>query len=274
MSTAEFIGINDNLSNNDDNTTAVNSEIGNGLLKDSSNVKGWSDRPFILTDVVPHWPAYQGQQGHQGQEKASPSSASPLPWTVDNLLKHHGNVIFRAEALDWPLSTYVEYMRDNQDESPLYLFDCRFAEKMGMGMVANENENKNRDEVNADTSTDVADSKEMKRETSGDEHFNYGQPFVISNNTEIKRTDEHVCDDDDDKKERGKAENNNATQTPTVPPFWPPACFADNLFDVWDADERPDWRWMIIGPERSGSTFHVDPNGTRYFFPERKKTHL
>ena len=24
--------------------------------------------------------------------------------------------------------------------------------------------------------------------------------------------------------------------------------------------ERPDWRWLIIGPARSGSAFHVDPN--------------
>jgi len=25
---------------------------------------------------------------------------------------------------------------------------------------------------------------------------------------------------------------------------------------------RPHWRWVIIGPARSGSTFHKDPNGT------------
>ncbi|CAN6603045.1 hypothetical protein TRVA0_002S02080 [Trichomonascus vanleenenianus] len=27
-------------------------------------------------------------------------------------------------------------------------------------------------------------------------------------------------------------------------------------------DSRPDHRWLIIGPDRSGSTFHKDPNGT------------
>jgi hypothetical protein len=25
-------------------------------------------------------------------------------------------------------------------------------------------------------------------------------------------------------------------------------------------EERPDWRWLIMGPARSGSAFHVDPN--------------
>lgn len=28
---------------------------------------------------------------------------------------------------------------------------------------------------------------------------------------------------------------------------------------------RPDWRWLIAGPTRSGSSFHVDPNGTSAF---------
>jgi hypothetical protein len=28
---------------------------------------------------------------------------------------------------------------------------------------------------------------------------------------------------------------------------------------------RPDWRWLIAGPKRSGSSFHVDPNGTSAF---------
>ena len=29
-----------------------------------------------------------------------------------------------------------------------------------------------------------------------------------------------------------------------------------------DTGYRPDHRWLIVGPERSGSRFHVDPNGT------------
>lgn len=41
-----------------------------------------------------------------------------------------------------------------------------------------------------------------------------------------------------------------------VPPY-----FADDLFGVLD-ESRPDYRWLIMGPARSGSSFHVDPNGT------------
>ena len=44
--------------------------------------------------------------------------------------------------------------------------------------------------------------------------------------------------------------------------YWAPACFGEDLFAVLDA-QRPDSRWLIVGPERSGSTFHKDPNATR-----------
>ncbi len=75
-------------------------------------------------------------------------------------------------------------MRDNHDESPLYLFDRKFAEKMSLKI--------------------------------------------------------------------GKGEG---------AAYWKPDCFGPDLFELLGA-ERPAHRWLIIGPERSGSTFHKDPNAT------------
>lgn len=40
-----------------------------------------------------------------------------------------------------------------------------------------------------------------------------------------------------------------------------PSCFEEDLFGVLGSD-RPDHAWLIAGPPRSGSSFHVDPNGT------------
>lgn len=100
-----------------------------------------------------------------------------------SLLERYGDTSFRAEAVDWPLRTYMQYMSDNADESPLYLFDRAFVEKMGLSV--------------------------------------------------------------------GKAGD-----------YWAPDCFGEDLFDVL-AERRPDSRWLIMGPERSGSTFHKDPNATR-----------
>ncbi|KAI8620396.1 hypothetical protein BC830DRAFT_1052101, partial [Chytriomyces sp. MP71] len=41
-----------------------------------------------------------------------------------------------------------------------------------------------------------------------------------------------------------------------------PEYFSQDLFRLLGEDARPDYRWIIIGPARSGSTFHLDPNST------------
>ncbi|KAE8309113.1 hypothetical protein BDV41DRAFT_458567 [Aspergillus transmontanensis] len=128
----------------------------------------WSDTPFILTEPVKEWPAYQN-------------------WTVESLLSKYADTVFRAEAVDWPFKTYVEYMKNNSDESPLYLFDRAFVTKMDL---------------------------------------------------KVGRPDQEP----------------DAT-------YWPPPCFGEDFFSVLGND-RPDRQWLIIGPERSGSTFHKDPNAT------------
>jgi hypothetical protein len=119
----------------------------------------------VLTKCIQEWPVYE-------------------EWTVDSMLQMFSEVEFRAEAVDWPFATYYTYMKNNSDESPLYLFDRKFAEKTGISVG---------------------------------------------------------------KKPDGA--------------YWRPDCFGPDLFEVF-GDERPAHRWLIVGPERSGSTFHKDPNAT------------
>lgn len=125
----------------------------------------WCRKPFILTKCIQHWPVLAS-------------------WSLDSLLSQYADVVFRAEAVDWSFATYCQYMRDNQDESPLYLFDRKFAEKMSLKI--------------------------------------------------------------------GKSDGTA---------YWKPDCFGPDLFELLGA-ERPAHRWLIIGPVRSGSTFHKDPNAT------------
>ena len=129
--------------------------------------KTWTEKPFILTNCIQNWPV-----------------CSDNGWSVKQLLQAYPDVEFRAEAVDWTMKRYCEYMENNQDESPLYLFDRKFVEKMGL--------------------------------TVGHE--------------------------------AGAA-------------YWRPDCFGPDLFEAL-GDERPAHRWLIIGPRRSGSTFHKDPNRT------------
>lgn len=127
-------------------------------------LNSWSDSPFIMTQPVKEWPVF-------------------AKWSQKALLDMYGEVQFRAEAVDWPLRTYIEYMNNNHDESPLYLFDKDFVRKMDLLV------------------------------------------------------------------DKGHGA------------YWPPECFGEDLFDLL-GEQRPDSRWLIIGPERSGSTFHKDPNAT------------
>ncbi|KAK4083589.1 uncharacterized protein Triagg1_1251 [Trichoderma aggressivum f. europaeum] len=125
----------------------------------------WTEQPFVLTECIQEWPVYS-------------------QWTIHSLLDKFANVEFRAEAVDWTFSQYCDYMNRNRDESPLYLFDRKFAEKMELKVGHSEGAS-----------------------------------------------------------------------------YWRPDCFGPDLFEVL-GDERPAHRWLIIGPGRSGSTFHKDPNGT------------
>lgn len=46
-------------------------------------------------------------------------------WTLQELIEKYGDVAFRQEYMTWPLKIYTDYMDNNMDESPLYLFDCK-----------------------------------------------------------------------------------------------------------------------------------------------------
>ncbi|KAI9669422.1 MAG: hypothetical protein M1831_000458 [Alyxoria varia] len=138
----------------------------------------WANEPFILTEPVKKWPIYK-------------------QWSIDHLEKTYGDIVFRAEAVTWPLSTYFAYMWDSHDETPMYLFDRRFVEKMDLKVDA---------------------------------------PPV--------------------EQERSKTEEQSSASD-----YTPPSCFHPDYFSVL-GPHRPDSRWLILGPARSGSTFHKDPNGT------------
>lgn len=128
----------------------------------------WVKKPFIATKVVNEWPVIEA-------------------WTWQGFMHMYKDVSFSCEGIDWHYETYRRYCVHNFDESPLYLFDPAFVEKMDLKI---------------------------------------GKHRYPHDHYEV------------------------------------PGCFGQDYFQVLD-DQRPDHRWLIVGPERSGSTFHKDPNATR-----------
>lgn len=135
--------------------------ISENLLTAENFNQNFHDKPFIITNSnKDRWPH----------------------WDLKTLVQRFPDVLFRQEAVQWPLSLYSKYLANNKDESPLYLFDC----------------------------SSIA-MQTLRKEYTAPEIFQY------------------------------------------------------DLFTVFQTQEincRPDHAWLIIGPKRSGSTFHKDPNYT------------
>lgn len=67
--------------------------------------------------------------------------------------------------------------------------------------------------------------------------------------------------------EFGEEEEGSSPISELLKEYCVPECFSRDLFDLVDTDDdhdgptprRPPYRWILIGPERSGTGMHVDP---------------
>ena len=135
---------------------------------------GVPNRPLIIQGLMDDWACFK---------------PGPNQWTQENWLRKFGSQPFKVGRYIMPLPSYFRYMNQiASDESPLYLFDSRFGEKV----------------------------PELLEQYSVPEYF---------------RSDLFNLIPDDATAPNGER-------------------------------IRPAFRWILVGPERSGSTFHKDPNHT------------
>eukprot|EP01023_Acetabularia_acetabulum_P018056 TRINITY_DN19112_c0_g1_i2.p1 TRINITY_DN19112_c0_g1~~TRINITY_DN19112_c0_g1_i2.p1 ORF type:complete len:503 (+),score=77.97 TRINITY_DN19112_c0_g1_i2:87-1595(+) len=118
------------------------------------------NKPVVITDEIPKWTAFKS-------------------WTWEYLTKKFENSTIHAGGYEIKFQNFLEYLQNQKDEMPLYMFDKDFSKKV---------------------------------------------PQLVAD-----------------------------YETPEI--------FPDDFFEILGQD-RPDNKWLIIGSDRSGSSFHIDPNQT------------
>jgi len=84
------------------------------------------NKPVIIRGVTDKWLASGNIKGQEYRK-----------WTIENLVKRFGDTRFKVDELDpvrdkklkMKLRHFVHYMRYNEDEDPIYLFDANFGDR-------------------------------------------------------------------------------------------------------------------------------------------------
>jgi hypothetical protein len=126
---------------------------------------------------------------------------------------------------------YFAYATQAKEEAPLYLFERNFA-RIAPGLLQDY-------EVSKYFRASSGSLSENSKDNGFGEHKSHNQG-----------SDDCV---------KGKSDRvllkNNALSDPHL-------VYETDLFRVLGESQRPDYRWLVAGPARSGSLFHIDPNQT------------
>lgn len=137
-------------------------------------------------------------------------------------------LISGAGDMEMRSDDFFTYLLRQNDDSPLYLFDQHFTDR-SPGLAKDYcTPSVFPQPTSSSAGRDcTAAASQYSSQMSGDHHVHVGD--ALGNEDDSGST---------------------AEQTDEV-----------DLFALL-GDSRPSFRWLIVGGKRSGSTFHVDPNGT------------
>ena len=186
------------------------------------------NRPVIITDVVRHWPAFQR-------------------WSERGYLERHaGDAHFRATSLGatsaavFTMGGYAAYARQVGGR----------ARCAGAGAEGHAGGERGAGETGAADAADAADSQSSDAGVGGPAREE--APLYLFERSFAGLAPQ--LSRDYEQPEHFRFDGDSASAGPDA--------HATDLFSILGAERRPDHKWLIMGPRRSGSVFHVDPNAT------------
>ena len=218
------------------------------------------NRPVVLQgcDVIAHYNESSANASNVDAGDGCADSGPEHEALLDRLVTRYGaSLDVHVAGYTMRLREYVAYARSTAlfDDAPLYLFDKHFMDKVKAaeeratpesGVVPETGHrvsDAGRGGVRQESGASTAEQRRASQQTPTDtsEHFKYSVPPYFQ-------------DDLFSLLERPSRLESSAAFSASSSPLQSTS-LAPRL-------RRPDWRWIIAGPARSGSSFHIDPNGT------------
>ena len=202
------------------------------------------NKPVIISNAVNHWVAMQ-------------------TWSPTTLINLCQNKKFRATSATAPVAAtftmeqYFSYAAQTREEAAMYLFDRDFHAVGNLGThydipryfnpaIANRTKNSCGGNTGGDCGATAAAAAAAV--AAATVHGINGEAAPAPSSS--SETDTAI------------SPKSSMTPPSTSTTTKPTSAYATDLFRVFGETCRPDYRWLIAGPKRSGSIFHIDPNQT------------
>jgi JmjC domain, hydroxylase len=160
-----------------------------------------------------------------------------------------------GKSIKVKLKYFLRYIQDNRDDSPLYIFDSHSLDRpqeyssYSYDAAGSRNhQNNNNNNMNHDTSN---------KNNNNNNNMNHDTSNKNNSNSNSNNSHSNAATGDQQALFSSSSSSSSFVHDYVVPSYFQP-----DLFQYISHRRRPPYRWMLIGPQRSGTCIHIDPLGT------------